>query len=169
MPWAEERSRFTAMFESLAIDWLREANISAVSRRMGLSWDELDGIQQRAVRRGLARREDQEIRHLGVDETSFQRRHEYVTVVNDLQSGKVLYVGDGRGQEALEAFYESLSPEQLAAIKAVAMDMWKPYIQATKNRVEGWETKICFDRFHVAKYLGNAVNDVRRAEHREQR
>jgi transposase len=169
VPWAEERSRFTAMLESLAIDWLGEASIAAVSRRMGLSWDELDGIRERAVQRGLARREVQGIRQIGVDETSFQRRHEYVTVVNDLQSGKVLYVGDGRGQGALEAFYESLSPEQLAAIEAVAMDMWKPYIRATKTHLTGWETKVCFDRFHVAKYLGNAVNDVRRAEHRELR
>jgi transposase len=166
VPWAEEKSRFTAMFECLAIDWLREASISAVARRMGASWDELDGIRARAVRRGLARRPAEDIRHIGVDETSFQRRHEYVTVVNDLQ-GNVLHVADGRGEEALGAFYEGLSPEQLAAIEAVAMDMWKPYIRATKTHVPGWETKVCFDRFHVAKYLGNAVNDVRRAEHRE--
>lgn len=167
VPWAEENSRFTAMFECLAIDWLREASISAVARRMGASWDELDGIRARAVRRGLARQKSEEIRHIGVDETSFQRRHEYVTVVNNLESGKVVYVSDGRGEEALESFYEGLSPEQLAAIEAIAMDMWKPYIAATKTHVPGWETKICFDRFHVAKYLGNAVNDVRRSEHRE--
>lgn len=167
VPWAEERSRFTAMFESLAIDWLREASISAVSRRMGLSWDELDGIRERAVVRGLARREAEPIKRIGVDETSFQRRHEYVTVVNDLQGGRVLYVGDGRGHETLETFYRGLTPEQLAAIEAVAMDMWRPYIRATKAHVAGWESMICFDRFHVAKHLGDAVNNVRKAEHRE--
>ena len=167
VPWAEEKSRFTAMFESLAIDWLGAASISAVSRRMRLGWDALDGIRERAVRRGLARREAQPIEQIGVDETSFQRRHEYVTVVNDLRGGRVLWVGDGRGHETLGTFYQSLTPEQLAAIEAVAMDMWKPYVLATKTHVEGWESKICFDRFHVAKYLGNAVNDVRKAEHKE--
>jgi len=167
VPWAEERSRFTAMFESLAIDWLREASISAVSRRMGLSWDELDGIRERAVARGLARRDAEPIKRIGIDETSFQKRHEYVTVVNDLQGGRVLYVGDGRGHETLAAFYRGLTPEQLGAIEAVAMDMWKPYIRATREHLAGWESMICFDRFHVAKHLGDAVNDVRKAEHRE--
>lgn len=168
-PWAEGGSRFTAMFESLAIDWLREASIAAVARRLRLTWDELDGIQTRAVRRGLARRRPEPIGVLGVDETSFQRRHEYVTVVNDLRGGRTLYVGDGRGREVLEGFFEELDPEQLTAIEAVAMDMWKPYIQAVRAKVPDADTKIAFDRFHVSKHLGDAVNDVRKAEHRELR
>jgi transposase len=167
VPWAEEKSRFTAMLESLAIDWLQEASISGVSRRMGLSWDELDGIRERAVRRGLLRREAEPVAVIGVDETAFQRRHEYVTVVNDLRRSRVLYVGDGRGSETLEAYYEGLTPEQLEGIIAIAMDMWRPYVRATREHVDGWETRVCFDRFHVAKYLGDAVNDVRKAEHKE--
>lgn len=102
VPWAEPNSRFTALFESLAIDWLHEASLSAVSRRLRLTWDALDGIQQRAVRRGLARRPPEAITHLGVDETAFQRRHENVTVVNDVRAGRVLYVGDGRTRQVLE-------------------------------------------------------------------
>jgi transposase len=47
------------------------------------------------------------------------------------------------------------------------MDMWRPYVRATREHVDGWETRVCFDRFHVAKYLGDAVNDVRKAEHKE--
>ena len=98
VPWAEPGSRFTALFERLAIDWLLAANTSAVSALLGLSWDEVDGIQQRAVARGLARRKLEPVRHLGVDETSFQRRHEYVTVVVDSIRGRVLHVADGRGR-----------------------------------------------------------------------
>lgn len=166
VPWAERNSRFTAMFESLAIDWLRESSVSAVARRLRVSWDELDGIQRRAVARGLARREAEPIANLGVDETSFQRRHEYVTVVTDLDRGRVVHVSDGRGQEALEDFYGGLLPAQIAAIEAVAMDMWRPYIRATQANVPGWQRKVCFDRFHVAKHLGEAVNNVRKAEQR---
>ena len=58
-PWSESKSRFTALFEALVIDWLREANTAAVAQQMGLSWDEVDGIMQRAVQRGLERREVQ--------------------------------------------------------------------------------------------------------------
>ncbi len=90
--WAEEGSRFTALFEAVVIDWLHEASVLAVSRRLRLSWGQVSGIQARAVERGLARREHKAPRAIGVDETSFQKRHEYVTVVNDLDEGVVLYV-----------------------------------------------------------------------------
>ena len=99
-PWSESGSRFTAPFEAVVIDWLREATTAAVAQQMGLSWDEVDGIMQRAVQRGLERREVQAPQRIGVDETSFQKRHEYVTVINDLD-GHVLQVADGRGKESL--------------------------------------------------------------------
>lgn len=168
-PWAERGSRFTAMFECLAIDWLKESSISAVSRRLRLSWDELYGIQSRAVRRGLDRRQEELISVVGVDETSFQRRQEYVTIVNDLQGGRVLYVADGRGRDALEGYYEGLSEEQLEALETIVMDMWRPYIQATQACIPGWADAIAFDRFHVAMHLSDAVDEVRKADRRRLR
>ena len=165
VPWGEERSRFTALFEGLVIDWLQQASVTAVGRLMGLSWDEVDGVMQRAVARGLERRQVKMPARLGVDETSFQKRHEYVTVVNDLD-GHVLYVADGHGKEALEGFYEQFEEEELEKVETVAMDMWGPYIRTTTSRVpQGWE-KIAFDKFHIAKHLGEAVDQVRRAEQR---
>lgn len=94
VPWAESNSHFTALFEALAIDWLKQAPISAVAERMRISWEEAAGIQARAVRRGLARRALEPPRYLGVDETSFQKRHEYVSIVTDLEGSRVLYVAD---------------------------------------------------------------------------
>jgi transposase len=70
VPWSDPGSRFTALFEALVIDWLKEANFSAVARQLSLSWDQVAGIQERAVRRGLARREKQRPRCIGVHETS---------------------------------------------------------------------------------------------------
>lgn len=90
VPWVEEGSRFTAMFECLVIDWLRESNVTAVARLMHLSWDEVHGIMSRAVERGLERRKLTLPTGLGVDETSFQKRHEYVTIVCDRSEGEVL-------------------------------------------------------------------------------
>jgi transposase len=167
VPWAEVGSRFTAIFECLAIDWLHEASITAVARRLGCTWDELDGIQQRAVERGLARRTEEPVEAIGVDETSFQKRHEYVTVVVDLKSPRVLYVADGRGYDALDGFYWDTPVEHLDGLSAVAMDMWEPYIRATLDHVPGAARKIAFDRFHVAKHLNDAVNDVRTEEHKD--
>jgi transposase len=169
VPWAEPGSSFTALYESLVIDWLKEASIAAVARRMGLSWDEVDGVMQRAVARGLARRESEGAQapaRLGVDETSFARRHEYVTVLTDLDTSEVLHVSDDRKQSSLEAYYESLSEAELAKIEVVSMDMWPAYIQATKKHVPDAVQKIAFDKFHVAQHLCDAVDRVRRDEHR---
>ena len=166
VPWAEEGSQFTAMFESLVIDWLKESNCAAVARLMGLSWDTVQGIMSRAVARGLERRALSLPTGIGVDETSFQKRHEYVTVVCDRARGTVLYVADGRTKAALSGFYEQFSTEELAAIDTIAMDMAKPYILATKACVPQAEDKIAFDKFHIAQHLGVAVDKVRRQENK---
>ena len=167
VPWAAPDSGFTALMECLIIDWLLEASISAVARRMDLTWDEIDGVKQRAVKRGLARRKLRVIRRVGVDETSFQKRHESVTVVSDLDRGRVLFVADDRTHESLDGFWPLLSPKQLRAIKAVAMDMSPAYERSTLEHVDNARSKICFDRFHVAKILNEAVNSVRKQENRE--
>ena len=172
VPWADEGSRLTAWFEALVIDWLHEASVLAVSRRLRLSWDQVAGIQARAVGRGLARRERKQPRAIGVDETSFQKRHEYVTIVNDLEAkteGVVLYVGEDRRQETLEGYFEELGPEGCARLEDIVMDMWAPYIAATRKHVPEAERKIVYDKFHVAKHLGEAVDLVRRRENRELR
>lgn len=170
VPWAETNSSFTALYESLVIDWLKEASTAAVARRMHLSWDEVDGIMQRAVARGLARREaegTQAPARLGVDETSFAKRHEYVTVLTDLDTSEVVYVADDRKASSLESYYESLSESELARIEVVSMDMWRPYINATMEHVPDAAEKIAFDKFHVAQHLTEAVDRVRRREHRQ--
>ncbi|MEP7028709.1 MAG: transposase [Candidatus Eisenbacteria bacterium] len=84
---------------------------------------------QRAVRRGLALRILAAPRHAGVDETSFQKRHEDGTVVSDLERGVVVHAADNRGREALDGFWTRLMAGQRAQTEAVAMDFWEPYIQ----------------------------------------
>jgi transposase len=167
--WAEENSRYTALFEALVIDWLHETSTLAVARQLRLSWDQVAGIQARAVRRGLARRVRRSPTAIGVDETSFQKRHEYVTVVNDLDEGIVLHVADNRRQEVLESYFEDLGPKGCAALENIAMDMWAPFIAATRAHVPEADEKIVFDKFHIAKHLGDAVDRVRRRENRELR
>ena len=167
VPWAEPNSGFTALFEALVIDWLKEASTSAVARLMGLSWNAIDGIMQRAVKRGLARRKKTCAQHLGVDETAFRKRHDYVSIVSDQDNGTVLYVGKDRKKADLKQWFEALPRSCLEAIESVSMDMWPAFINATLEMVPGAESKIAFDKFHVAKYLGEAVDKVRREEHRK--
>jgi transposase len=158
---AEPGSHFTALFERLAIDWMQECGRSATARQLDLSWSEADGIMQRAVERGLARRPATTTTVLGVDEKSFQGR-EFVTVVCDLENATVLHVADGRGSAALKECYLAMTPEQRAAVAAVAMDMHQPYVLATESLLP--EATIVFDKFHIAQLAGNAVDQVRRQE-----
>jgi transposase len=167
VPWAEPGSRFTALFEGLAISWLKEASISAVARLMGLSWDQVDGIMARAVRRGLSRRGPKTLTRIGVDEVAAKRGHRYLTIVSDHAEGTVEHVAFGRKKDALDSFYAGLTSAQRKAVKVVSMDMWQAFISSTEEWIPGAETKIVFDKFHVAQHLGKAVDKVRRAENRE--
>lgn len=166
VPWAEPGSGFTALFEALAISWLKVASVSAVSDRLGISWDEAWGIMERAVRRGLKHRIAKPIKDLAVDETSFQKRHEYVTVLVDRATGTVIDVLDDRKKATLKKWLQE-NKIQLREVETVTMDMWEAFITAVKEEIEGAETKICFDRFHVAAHFGKAVDKVRAVEHRE--
>jgi transposase len=169
VPWSEPGSRFTALFEALVIDWLQETSASAVGRQLKLTWAQVDGVMRRAVRRGLARRDVMLPQHIGVDETSFQKRHEYVTIVHDAETGKVVHVADSRKKVVLTEFYEQFSIEDRERVQSVSMDMSVAYIEATKAAIPDAEKKIAFDKFHVAKHLGEGVDKVRREEHRELR
>ena len=166
LPWAEPGSRFTALFEALAITWLKHASQKAVAEQLQLSWDEIHGIMERAVKRGLARRQAEELPQLGVDEKAFRKGHKYLTLVNDLKRNRVLYVAADREQSSLDGFWPTITAEQRASIKAVALDMWDPYLASLQNHLPEAEEKIVFDKFHIAKHLGEAVDQVRRREHK---
>jgi len=169
VPWAAMGSKFSKPFEALVIDWLQVASTSAVAKVFGLSWESVDGIMQRAVKRGLQRRRNLLLplpKHLGVDETSFRRQHDYVTVVIDQDDNTVIHVADGRGRDTLDTFFEGFPESQRKAVDSVAMDMWGAYIAAVTEAVPGAEHKIAFDRFHVAGHMSKAVDKVRRQEHK---
>jgi transposase len=167
LPWAEPHSRFTALFERLAIEWLQSANQSAVAGQMGLTWDEVHGIMERAVARGLSRRTAENVAYLGVDEKAFRKGHRYLTIVNDLATGRVLYVAKDRKQSSLDEFWPTLTEEQKNGIEGVALDMWEPYVQSISANLPQAEKKMVFDKFHVSKHLNEAVDKVRRGEHRQ--
>ena len=167
VPWAAARVGHTASFEAYVIGLLLDMPVSKVAARVGLSWPAIDGVLTRAVRRGLTRRNGGEIYPvLAVDEVSFRKRHRYFTVVTDPLGGKVLYVAEGREKQALAGFYQTLNRTQRQAIRAVSMDMWQAYIQATLEAVPGARRKIAFDRFHVSKKINEALNKVLRAQRR---
>ena len=164
VPWAEGSSRFTMFFERFAIEVLQACTASKAGELLGITWDQADGIKQRAVRRGMAQRDLTGLEYVFVDEKAVGRGHDYVTVVTGLLAGKahVLYLGDGRGEEGLNGFWEILGPEGCDQIKAVSMDMSQSYQNSVSRYCPNAE--VIFDPFHIMKMLNHAVDDVRRRE-----
>jgi transposase len=163
----ENGSDMTYAFESFVIRVAQECNIEATARLCGLNWDRGWNALERAVERGRERKAHRIPSRIGVDEKSIARGHKYESLVYDIDAGTVEFVWDDRGQESLESYYRQFSREELAGVTAVAMDMWDPYIAATKAYVPDAEKKIVFDRFHVMRYVLDAVDKVRKNEHRQ--
>ena len=166
-PWAAKHSRFTLLFERFAIDALLEMSIQGVCRLLRLSWDEADSIIARAVGRGLERRDLSGLRRIGIDEKAVLKGHHYITVVYNLDTSKVIWMGRDRTEATLDGFFESLPKEVPGRIECITMDMWKPYRASCRKWIDGAEEKTVLDRFHLERHLNEAVDKVRKAEHRE--
>lgn len=167
VPWAEPRGRFTMLFERFAIQVLLQSQTTqGACTLLAISWDEAHAIRDRAVKRGQARKAAAVVPRIGIDEKAFKRGHKYMTVVCDIDRGVVEFVSDDRTKASVQAYFDSRTVEQRKGIKAVAMDMWEPYYLAVMENVPWARAKIVFDRFHVMKHMSEAVNDVRKEEHK---
>jgi transposase len=166
VPWAAPQGRFTLHFERFAVEVLLAcANVQAGCELLGIGWETAHEIMKRAVARGLERRQLDQLVHLGLDEKSFKRGHSYITLLTDLEQSRVLEVVEDRTREAAGKLWDTLSPAQKATVEAVAMDMWEPYIQTVQQQLPAAD--VVHDKFHVSKYLNEAVDKVRRQEHKE--
>ncbi len=165
--FGENGSQMTFAFESQVIKVALECSMDATARLCGISWDQSWNALTRAVDRGLKRKPHRVPERIGVDEKSYARGHKYETIVYDIDAGTVEFVEDKRRQESLEKYYRQFTKDELQGVKAVAMDMWSPFIAATKAHVPDAEKKIVFDRFHVMKKVLDAVDSVRKGEHRQ--
>lgn len=167
VPWAEKSSRFTVLFERLAIDvLLATQTVKGAMAILRTTWDETWYFVQRAVQRGQARKEARPLPRIGIDEKAFAKGQDYITLLYDLDQGTVEAISDGRDTASGIACFSQLSPEQVASVEAIAMDMSPAYVKAAKQTIPLAEHKIVHDRFHVMQLATRAVDKVRRGEHR---
>ena len=166
VPWADRYQRVTRMMAHAVVLWLKACgNVKEVAAMMRLDWDTVDGIMKAAVSRGLERRAAEPIKHLGIDEKAFRRGHHYASLLNDLDSDRLWDMVEGRTTDNARELMDTLSTSQKAAVEAVAMDMWLPFEKAVESHLPNAD--IVYDKFHISAYLNKAVDDVRKAEHRE--
>ena len=153
------------MFEAFAIRVLQASRSTQdAGRLLGVNWHQLQNIMDRAVARGLARRENEEVAWIGMDEKSFRKGHNYISVINDLEGSRVLEVVEGReGDAAKELITSALDEKQRELVCGVCIDMSAPYIKAIREHFP--HADIVHDKFHISQHLGNAVDKTRRIEH----
>ncbi len=130
IPWALPEARCTLAFERHAIDVLLETDVLGGARLLRLSWDEAWHLMERAVERGQQAKKRRVIPYLGVDEKAVARRHQYVTLVCDLDRGTVEYLAENREKTSLDAYYTSLSRGQLAGIPDCSLKVTSTFSRA---------------------------------------
>jgi len=158
------RRSYTRSFARYALGLSRHMTIKDVARHLGVSWDLIKDIQKRHLVRRFARPKLHKLKQIAIDEISIGKGHRYLTVVLDLKSGAVVFVGDGKGAEALEPFWAKLK-RQRVRLEAVATDMSPAYISAVLTHVP--EATLVFDRFHVIKLYNDGLSDLRRKLYHE--
>lgn len=138
-------------------------NQTKTAMLLGVSFHLINRIIHLSVQRGLSGRKPEMIEALSIDEKSFKKGHQYVMVLSNPDTRKVLDVGEERTKEATRLLInQTLTETQKSQVQTVSMDMWKAYINTVNELLP--ESKICFDKFHLVKYLNEAVDKVRRRE-----
>jgi transposase len=165
VPWAEPHGRFTLMFEAFAVKVIQAArSFTQAAQILKLDWHSIQEIVNRAVERGLARRSVEEVKRVGIDEKSFGRGQDYVSLMTDLDGQRVLEVVEDRDLQSTLKLWTALPEKQRRHVEAVAMDMSHAGSAAVKQAAP--QAAIVYDKFHVSKHLNEAVDKVRKEEHR---
>lgn len=159
VPFADPRRTYTHSFERYALELSKATTIQDAARHLDVSWDIIKDIQKRNLHRRFGKPKLKNLKEIAIDEIAIGKGHAYFTVVLDLRSGAVVYVGDGKGAEALTAFWKRLRASH-AKVKAVATDMSKAYIAAVRKNLP--KAVHVFDHFHVIKLYNDKLSAFRR-------
>jgi transposase len=162
VPWAEPKAGFTRDFEDHVAYLAQQGSQTTVANTMRVAWRTVGAI----IERVMGRRRDPAfldgLEYIGVDELSYRKHHEYVTVVVDHVRERVVWSEPGKNAKTLGKFFDALGPERTEKLRIVTIDMSAAYIDAVTSRAS--QAQIVFDRFHVQRLAQNALDELRRAE-----
>lgn len=165
VPWADNYERHTYLFERLTIDLLKATkNQTQTAKLLRCGFNVVNRIIHSSVKRGMERRpKDVAFKHLSLDEKSFSKGHQYISVLSSPLAGCVIDVIAGRDKQATKALLEQvITPENRDFVETVSVDMWKAYLSSIEEILP--KADIVHDRFHLIKYLNDAIDKVRRRE-----
>ncbi len=157
--FADPRKRYTRSFERYALDLSQHMTIKDVADHLQVSWDTIKDLQARSLQRRFGKPKLHKLKEIAIDEIAIGKGHHYLTVVRNLLSGAVVFVGEGKGVEALEPLWRRVRRAR-AKIRAVATDLSKAYLRAVRDNLSG--AVHVFDHFHVIKLFNDKLSTFRR-------
>jgi transposase len=163
LDFVDPRKRVTKRLAQYILSLCPYLTIKEIARHLGLDWKTVKAIHKEYLRVKFSKSLDENPCLLAVDEVAVKKRHHYLTIVLNWETGQVLHVGEGRRYETLKVYFDSLREEQKGSIEAIAIDTWDPYIKAVKECCSN--ALIVFDQFHMVKAFGRIIDQVRRLEY----
>ena len=159
IPFADPKKHYTHSLARYALELCRRMTIQDVVDHLLLGWDTVKEIQAKHLQRKFGRPKLHKLKQIAIDEINIGKGHRYLTVVLNLVSGAVVFVGDGKGADALKPFWKRLKASH-AKIEAVAIDMSAAYIKAVRDNLK--QAVVVFDHFHVIKLMNDKLSALRR-------
>jgi len=164
LPWLASNPFYTKRFGVYVGRRCRSSSIKDVARELRLDWHTVKGLEKAYMREQLRRHPVAAPRVIGIDEISLRKGHTYRIVVSDLERGRpIWYGGEDRSEASMDLFYEWLGPKKAKKMRLAVMDMWKAFAKSTGKNAVG--AAILYDKFHVMRHLGEALDDVRKMEY----
>lgn len=164
IPFAPGSHRYTKAFERYALELARITTTKHAAEHLGVSWDTVRDIERRSLEMRFSKPKLRHLKRIAIDEIAVRKGHRYLTLVLDLDSGRVVYVGKGRSKQSLDEFWKRLAASR-AKIQAVATDMSPAYAGAVQEHLP--KAALVFDRFHVMKLFNDKLSELRRELYRE--
>ena len=162
--FAEPHKRYTRQFARYALDLTDSMTIQDVARHLQVGWDLIKDLKKEDLGRRFSKPKLRELRHIAIDEICIGHAHQYLTIVLDLRTGAIVFVGEGKGVKALEPFWKWLSASR-AKIRAVAVDMSPAYTRAVRENLP--QAAVVYDHFHVIKLFNEKLSELRRDMYRQ--
>ena len=159
IPFATNSCSYTHRFAKYVVDLLRGMTLQDVSNHLGVSWDTVKEIHSSYLKRHYSPPSLDGVENIGIDEFAVRKGHVYKTIVVDLDSGRIIYVGDGKGSEALKKFWRKVKRKNIK-IKHVATDLSAAFIASVMENCP--DAVHVFDHFHVVKLMNEKLDDIRR-------
>ena len=164
LDWLSDNPFYTKRFAYHIGRRCRQATIKDVAKEFHLDWHTVKELEKQYMREQLKRAGQPRPKTIGIDEISIRKGHTYRIVVSDLERHRPIWFGGAdRSEESMDQFYEFLGEKVTSRIRLAVMDMWKPFRHSTQRNAP--QAAILFDKFHILRHLGEALDKVRKQEY----